>query len=87
MVAISTSALTKDTGTRSYNTNLISRKVDATLLLLAFLAIAANVAWILRKHRISIGRSRSHATVKNLLFGVLVALPFVIVRLMYTAVY
>jgi hypothetical protein len=44
MVAISTSALTKDTGTRSYNTNLISRKVDATLLLLAFLAIAANVA-------------------------------------------
>lgn len=85
MVAISSSNLTKDTGNSKYSTDLTLRKVGAIFLLLAFLAIAGHALWVLWRHRS--GGPKTFRMAKKLLYGALVALPFVFVRVVYTVVY
>jgi hypothetical protein len=85
MIALSSSNLSNDTSTSKYTTDLKLRKAGALLLLLAFLAIAVYAVWILVRHRRS--GTKGDRKARNLLYGALVVLPFVFVRLVYTVVY
>ena len=82
LLAIGSSDLNKAIGTHNYHHDLVLRRTGSILLLVTFLAITAHASWVFLNHH-----SSTNKVAKTLLYGTLVALPFIYSRLFYTIVY